>query len=111
MSKDPVVVTREELYQQVWSEPIVHVAGRLGLSGRGVAKLCARHTIPVPPRGWWAAVARKRLMTLPSDPTVLLAPIHRRQGCFGFRPCENALVSHARPSGAWSGAVSFPVIV
>jgi hypothetical protein len=54
VSNEPVVLTREALYQQVWSEPIIHVAGGVGLSGRGLGKLCARHNIPVPPRGWWA---------------------------------------------------------
>lgn len=47
-------LTRADLYQHVWSEPMVHVAKRLGLSDRGLAKLCARYTIPVPPRGCWA---------------------------------------------------------
>ena len=54
MANEPIVLTRETLYQQVWSEPIVHVARRVGLSGRGLGKLCARYSIPVPPRGWWA---------------------------------------------------------
>lgn len=27
---------------------------RLGLSDRGLAKLCTRYSVPVPPRGWWA---------------------------------------------------------
>jgi hypothetical protein len=54
MSSEPIVLTREALYQQVWAEPIIHVAKRLGLSDRGLAKVCARHQIPVPPRGWWA---------------------------------------------------------
>lgn len=54
MRKQRLVLTREALYREVWSEPIVHVASRLGLSGRGLGKLCARHEIPVPPRGWWA---------------------------------------------------------
>jgi hypothetical protein len=49
-----LTLTREDLYRQIWSEPIVHVAKRLALSDRGLAKLCARHSIPVPPRGWWA---------------------------------------------------------
>lgn len=53
-SNEPIVLTREELYRQVWSEPIIHVASGVGLSGRGLGKLCARHNIPVPPRGWWA---------------------------------------------------------
>jgi hypothetical protein len=54
MPKDPLVISRKKLYEQVWSEPIMHVAKRIGLSGRGFGKLCARHHIPVPPRGWWA---------------------------------------------------------
>lgn len=33
---------------------MVHIAKRLGLSDRGLAKLYARYDIPVPPRGWWA---------------------------------------------------------
>lgn len=67
MSKTRITLTREELYEQVWTEPMVHIAKRLGLSDRGLAKLCERHDIPVPPRGWWAkkqhgrAVRRKAL--------------------------------------------------
>lgn len=57
MSNQSMAVTRKGLYEKVWSEPIVRVATRLGFSGRGLGKLCARHDIPVPPRGWWA---RKR---------------------------------------------------
>ena len=30
------------------------VAAKVGLSDRGLAKLCARHDIPVPGRGYWA---------------------------------------------------------
>lgn len=54
MSKQRIALTREDLYEQVWSEPIVHVAARLRMSGRGLGKMCARYRIPVPPRGWWA---------------------------------------------------------
>lgn len=54
MSRTPITLTREELYKQVWTEPMVHIAKRLGLSDRGLAKLYARYDIPVPPRGWWA---------------------------------------------------------
>src|SRR5262245_53189662 len=54
MSRQTVRLSREQLYEQVWSEPIIHVAKRIGLSGRGLGKLCARYDVPVPPRGWWA---------------------------------------------------------
>lgn len=54
MQKPRIALTREDLYLRVWSQPIVHVASSLGMSGRGFGKLCTRYRIPVPPRGWWA---------------------------------------------------------
>ena len=46
--------TREELYQLVWSEPMIQLAKRFGLSDVGLAKACRRAAIPVPERGYWA---------------------------------------------------------
>lgn len=74
MSNEPLLVTRETLYLQVWSEPIMHVATRMGLSGRGLGKLCARHGIPVPPRGWWA----KKRHGAPHAPAKPFAYVRRR---------------------------------
>lgn len=50
-------LTREELYELVWSTPATKLGERFSLSGRGLAKLCERHEIPVPERGWWAKKA------------------------------------------------------
>lgn len=47
---------RSELFTLVWSEPVVKIARRLGISDRGLAKICTRHNIPLPPRGYWARV-------------------------------------------------------
>jgi len=49
-------LTREELYAQVWAEPMTSLAQRYGLSDRGLAKICTRMGIPVPGRGYWARV-------------------------------------------------------
>ncbi len=46
--------TRQELYDLVWSEPMVKLAARYGISGNGLAKACRRADIPVPERGYWA---------------------------------------------------------
>jgi hypothetical protein len=46
--------TRQQLYELVWTEPVEKLAGKFGLSDRGLAKLCERHAIPTPPRGYWA---------------------------------------------------------
>src|SRR5258708_4469613 len=50
----PIKMTREELYEQVWKTPMQKLATKFGLSDVGLAKLCKRHHIPVPGRGYWA---------------------------------------------------------
>ena len=47
-------MTRDELYEKVWSTPMVTIAKELGISDRGLAKVCDRLEVPVPPRGRWA---------------------------------------------------------
>lgn len=47
------VVSREELFEQVWSTPISSLAKSYGMSDVGLAKLCQRMEIPRPPRGYW----------------------------------------------------------
>ncbi|PBB96469.1 hypothetical protein CK224_19305 [Mesorhizobium sp. WSM3862] len=58
-----VQFTRQELYELVWSEPINTVAEKHGLSGRGLAKICERHQIPVPGRGHWARIEAGQKVT------------------------------------------------
>lgn len=45
---------RTDLYEKVWSTPMIRLAAELGISDVGLAKACRRHAIPVPPRGHWA---------------------------------------------------------
>jgi hypothetical protein len=47
-------ITRKQLYDRVWSEPMTRLARSFGLSDVGMAKICTRHKIPRPPRGYWA---------------------------------------------------------
>ena len=69
-------VTRRKLYEMVWREPVEDVAAKFGLSGRGLAKLCERHSIPVPPRGYWQkrtagkAGAKPPLLITEGDETI-----------------------------------------
>lgn len=48
-----VRLTREQLYDHVWSQPIQRLAQQFGLSDVGLAKLCRRHQDPIPGRGYW----------------------------------------------------------
>jgi len=47
-------VTRQELYDLVWAEPMTTVAKRFGLSDNGLRKQCKSMNIPTPPLGYWA---------------------------------------------------------
>lgn len=49
--------TRESLYEQVWITPMVKLSKEYGLSDVGLAKICRKHNIPRPPRGYWNKLA------------------------------------------------------
>lgn len=67
-------ISREQLHEEVWSKPIVQLAKTYGLSDVGLAKLCKRHDIPRPPRGYWARLeagqSPRKTPLPPSDGTV-----------------------------------------
>jgi hypothetical protein len=56
-AKQPVTVTRDHLYSQVWATSMSKLALHYGISGNGLAKICDRLRIPYPPRGYWAKKA------------------------------------------------------
>lgn len=53
MDTDSVSYTREQLYEQVWAEPMTKLAEKLGLSDVGLRKRCKKLNIPLPPQGHW----------------------------------------------------------
>jgi hypothetical protein len=55
--KPPVVLSRDELYSQIWTTPMIQLAAQYGITGTGLAKICARLNVPCPPRGYWAKKA------------------------------------------------------
>lgn len=66
-----VTLTREQLYEMVWTEPMRVIAPRYRLSDAGLAKICRRMKIPLPGRGYWRQVEvgkQKDRPTLPPLP-------------------------------------------
>jgi hypothetical protein len=51
------VVSREELYELVWSVPMVKVAEKFKVSGSYMARVCSTLHVPRPERGYWAKLA------------------------------------------------------
>lgn len=46
-------LTREDLYELVWSMPMTKVGEKLGVSDVAVRKVCVKMKIPRPPQGYW----------------------------------------------------------
>lgn len=55
--KKTVILTRQQLYDRVWSGPMTKLAAEFGVSDAGLAKMCKRLAVPRPPRGYWAKLA------------------------------------------------------
>lgn len=51
-----IALTREELYELVWSEAMTKVAARFQMSDVALKKRCTKHHIPMPGRGYWRKV-------------------------------------------------------
>jgi hypothetical protein len=81
-SRGWIELSREELYERVWSEPAAALATEFGISDRGMGKVCARFEIPVPPRGYWQRLAtgqRLKKTPLPRLKTKLPSKIQIRR--------------------------------
>lgn len=62
------VVTREELYDLVWSTPMTKVAEKFQVSGSYLARICTELRVPRPERGYWAKLAVGTAEKAPSLP-------------------------------------------
>ncbi len=51
------MISREELYELVWSKPMTKVAERFDVSGSYMARICTLLNVPRPERGYWAKLA------------------------------------------------------
>ena len=54
-----VDITRQELYDLVWSEPMTHAAKRFDISDVMLGRICEDRHVPRPPRGYWANLQSK----------------------------------------------------
>ncbi len=71
------MITRDDLYELVWSTPMIRAAEKFEVSGSYLARVCTELRVPRPERGYWAklAVGQSPLRPalpdpLPGDPVV-----------------------------------------
>lgn len=63
-----IKVSRSELYEAVWSEPMTKLAGKYGVSDVALGKICRKHNIPLPGAGHWSKVAVGKKFSRPPLP-------------------------------------------
>lgn len=56
-------LTREELYDQVWSKPMTSLAKEYFLSDNGLRKICKNFDIPIPQVGYWQKIQYGKKVT------------------------------------------------
>jgi hypothetical protein len=64
----PVPLTRESMYALVWSEPMLKVAARYGVSSSYMARVCKLMNVPRPERGYWSMLAAGKKLPIPPLP-------------------------------------------
>jgi hypothetical protein len=63
-------ISRDELYRQVWAEPISKLSASYEVSGSYLARICRELNVPTPGRGYWAKLAAKK-----APPKAVLPPL------------------------------------
>ncbi|HQT93352.1 MAG: hypothetical protein B7Z61_06225 [Acidobacteria bacterium 37-71-11] len=70
-------ISREQLYAEVWADPVTRVAERYGISDVAVAKWCRKLDVPRPGRGYWACkAAGQKLRQSPLPPRARGVPMY-----------------------------------
>lgn len=49
-----IILTRQELFNEVWSTPLLKLANKYAISDVGLRKLCIKQKIPLPKAGHWS---------------------------------------------------------
>jgi len=88
------VYDRQELYEQVWSEPVAKIAPSYGISDVALAKICRKLHIPLPGRGYWAKRAHGHSVRRAPLPQLSNVPVITRR-----RIMENRMASTEEEKG------------
>ena len=95
-----ILLTRSELYDIVWKEPIFKLAKEWFISDVGLSKVCRRHDIPIPPRGYWSklkygkAVPKRPVLpkTRPADEQITISTWYQKYSSGNPKNERNELI-------------------
>jgi hypothetical protein len=102
MDAEPPTYRRDQLYEEVWSEPVRAVARRYGVSDVALAKACRKLCLPLPGRGYWAKQKVGKAPTRPPLPLLLESTpseilVRGRSTGAVMRDAHHLLASEAAP--------------
>ena len=110
MNQTRIRLTRADLYKKVWATPMRTLAKEFGMSDVGLAKVCRKHNIPVPPVGYWRKKETGYKVTRPQLPMAKNGPepldIYVRER---LRPEFEELARQAVPKIALASEISHPL--
>src|ERR1700689_210185 len=69
---------REELYREIWEQPMLKLAPRYGISSVMLGRVCRKLRIPVPGRGYWARKASGYSVSIKLLPKLKDVPVVQR---------------------------------
>ena len=69
---------REELYRDIWQEPMLKLSKKYGVSGVMLGRICRKLSIPVPGRGYWARKSSGYSVAVKLLPKVKNIPVIQR---------------------------------
>lgn len=70
-NRSPITLSRQELYDRVWSVSSVQLAQEFGVSDVAIAKACKKYQVPKLPLGYWAKLAADKAPARPPLPVVV----------------------------------------
>lgn len=70
----PQLWNRDELYEDVWSQPLISLVPKYGVSAVAIGKTCRKLQVPLPGRGYWAKKAHGHPVTRKPLPKVSDVP-------------------------------------
>jgi hypothetical protein len=66
---EQVTLTRKELYDLVWAQPLSRLAKKYKISDNGLRKICKRMNIPIPAMGHWQKIQYGKQVIVSKLPT------------------------------------------
>jgi hypothetical protein len=112
MTAERIRLTCGELYERVWATPMRTLAQEFGMSDVGLAKVCRKNNIPVPPVGYWrrkeTGYKVKRPALPPANEGREYLDIYIRER---LRPEFEELARQSAPKIAIAPDISHPVVL